>query len=79
MIDPFSVLVRYAIYPLWMAKDRSPEPRYLRELRRSQFLSSDEVASLQWKKLKAMLARFRVKTRAVGRVLYFALDFSSRS
>ena len=56
MSDPFSALVRYAIYPLWMAKDRSPEPRYLRELRRSQFLSSDEVSSLQWKKLKAMLA-----------------------
>lgn len=55
MTDLLAPVVRHIIYPLWMAKDRSPEPRYLRALRRTQFQSSDAIVALQWERLKAIL------------------------
>lgn len=55
MRDAFAPIVRHIIYPLWMAKDGSPEPRHLRALRRSQFLPPAAMAELQWARLKAIL------------------------
>ncbi len=53
--DVFAPLVRHIVYPAWMAKDRSPEPRYLRALRHTQFYSPNAIAALQWGRLTALL------------------------
>jgi phenylacetate-CoA ligase len=55
MRDAFAPVVRHVIYPLWMAKDNSPEIQYLRALRRSQFLPAAAIAELQWNRLQAIL------------------------
>jgi phenylacetate-CoA ligase len=51
-----SWLRRNVVYPLWIAKDRSPRLRYLRELEASQYLPLPALEALQFKKLQAMLA-----------------------
>lgn len=51
-----SWLRRNIVYPLWVAKDRSPRLRYLRELERSQYFSIERLRELQTRKLGAMLA-----------------------
>lgn len=51
-----SWLRRNVVYPLWVAKDRSPRLRYLRELERSQYFDIARLKELQIAKLKAMIA-----------------------
>ena len=46
---------RNIVYPLWVAKDRSPRLRYLRELERSQYYDAAQLRALQLQKLQTML------------------------
>jgi phenylacetate-CoA ligase len=46
---------RHIVYPLWVAKDRSPRLAYLRELERSQYFDISRLQELQVRKLKDML------------------------
>jgi len=46
-----SWLRRNIVYPLWVAKDRSPRLRYLRELERTQYLEPARLKELQVRKL----------------------------
>jgi len=46
-----SWLRRNVVYPLWVAKDRSPRLRYLRELERTQYLEPAQLKELQVRKL----------------------------
>ena len=47
-----SWLRRNVVYPLWVAKDRSPRLRYLRELERSQWYDIERLRALQLAKLQ---------------------------
>lgn len=51
-----SWLRRNIVYPLWIAKDRSPRLRYLAELEHSQYLDIAKLKELQTRKLIQMLA-----------------------
>jgi phenylacetate-CoA ligase len=51
-----SWLRRNIVYPLWVAKDRSPRLQYLRELERSQYFSAAQLKELQIRKLLDMIA-----------------------
>jgi len=51
-----SWLRRNVVYPLWVAKDRSPRLAYLRELEASQYYPLPRLKELQFAKLQAMLA-----------------------
>jgi phenylacetate-CoA ligase len=50
-----SWLRRHISIPLWVAKNRSPRLRYLRELERSQYLSAERLRALQLEKIRGML------------------------
>jgi phenylacetate-CoA ligase len=50
-VSAASWLRRNVVYPLWVAKDRSPRLRYLRELERTQYLPSAQLKELQVRKL----------------------------
>jgi phenylacetate-CoA ligase len=56
MTDLFAPMVRHLIYPLSVAKNGSPELRYLRALRRSQYYSPAQIEELRWARLKTILA-----------------------
>lgn len=57
-----SWLRRNIVYPLWVAKDRSPRLRYLRELERSQYFDIGRLKELQLRKLSAMIAHAYAET-----------------
>ncbi len=61
-------LRRNVVIPAWIAKDRSPRLRYLRELERSQFLPADRLAALQLEKIVAMLEHAYDETRFYRRL-----------
>jgi phenylacetate-CoA ligase len=50
-VSAASWLRRNVVYPLWVAKDRSPRLRYLRELERTQYLPLAQLEELQVRKL----------------------------
>ncbi|HUQ10639.1 MAG TPA: hypothetical protein VM146_10015 [Steroidobacteraceae bacterium] len=50
-----SWLRRNVVYPLWIAKDRSPRLRYLRELEESQYFPVDRLRELQSRKLREIV------------------------
>jgi phenylacetate-CoA ligase len=51
-----SWLRRNVVYPLWVAKDRSPRLNYLRELEASQYFATDRLRELQMRKLRDIVA-----------------------
>lgn len=51
-----SWLRRNIVYPLWVAKDRSPRLRYLRELEQSQYFEPARLKELQTRKLLDTIA-----------------------
>lgn len=51
-----SWLRRNVVYPLWIAKDRSPRLRYLRELQESQYFPLERLRELQSRKLREIVA-----------------------
>lgn len=51
-----SWLRRNLVYPLWVARDRSPRLRYLRELERSQYYPLERLREQQLARLRDMLA-----------------------
>jgi phenylacetate-coenzyme A ligase PaaK-like adenylate-forming protein len=72
-IDPVALLIRRALFPAWVTKNRSRRLRYLKALERSQYLPADAMRELQWTHFKAMLAHayrecpfYRRKYRAAG-------------
>ncbi|MCC7257270.1 MAG: phenylacetate--CoA ligase family protein [Gammaproteobacteria bacterium] len=56
-------LRRKVFYPLWVAKDRSPRLAQWRELERSQYAGPDELARLQFDRLRILLERACAETR----------------
>ena len=52
-----SWLRRNVVYPLWVAKDRSPRLRYLAELERSQYYPFEKLKALQVERLLATIER----------------------
>lgn len=54
-VSAASWLRRNVMYPLWVAKDRSPRLRYLRELEQSQYLPPERLKALQLARLKQVL------------------------
>ena len=50
-----SWLRRNAVYPLWVAKDKSPRLRYLRELEETQYWDRGKLRELQMHKLRDMI------------------------
>jgi phenylacetate-CoA ligase len=50
-----SLLVGKFVYPLWTLRDHPAYQRYSREFERSQFLSADELESLQLSRLRRQL------------------------
>jgi phenylacetate-CoA ligase len=54
-MDPAAILIRRALFPAWVRKNRSARLRYLRDLEETQFLSRDELRSLQWTRFKTVL------------------------
>ncbi|MFH1722352.1 MAG: hypothetical protein ABH950_07100, partial [Candidatus Altiarchaeota archaeon] len=52
MFPPF---IRHVVYPLNLARIRSKEGLYLKELEESQWFSREEIEELQWQKLKKLL------------------------
>ena len=46
---------RNVVYPLWIAKDKSPRLRYLAELERSQYYDAAKLRELQTRKLLATI------------------------
>jgi phenylacetate-CoA ligase len=53
--DPVALLIRKALFPAWIAKNRSKRLAYLEDLERSQYLRADILRELQWTRFKAML------------------------
>ncbi|MEO8017815.1 MAG: phenylacetate--CoA ligase family protein [Pseudomonadota bacterium] len=51
-----SWLRRNVMYPLWVAKDRSPRLRYMRELEQSQYFPIARLRELQMRKLREVIA-----------------------
>src|SRR6188472_94138 len=51
VLSAASWLRRNVVYPLWVAKDRSPRLTYLRELERTQYLEPAQLRELQVRKL----------------------------
>lgn len=52
-----SWLRRNFIYPLWVARDGSPRLKHYRSLKRSQYLTTDELQKIQLGKLRTTLER----------------------
>jgi len=54
-MSPVALLIRTALFPAWIAKNRSKRLTYMKALERSQYLSADALRDLQWAQFKAML------------------------
>ncbi len=54
-MDPMNFLRRRLFVPIWVAKDRSPRLKYMRQLERSQYFDLERLRELQFSKLKRML------------------------
>jgi phenylacetate-CoA ligase len=54
-MSPVALLIRTALFPAWIAKNRSKRLTYMKALERSQYLSADALRDLQWTQFKAML------------------------
>lgn len=67
MISPW--LRRHVTIPLWIAKDRSPRLRYMRELERSQYWSVEKLEVLQLEKIVAMMEHAYRETPYYRRVM----------
>ena len=55
-MDVYGPFARAILYPSFVALKRETHLRHLRELERTQFLSEDELRSLQFERLKGMVA-----------------------
>jgi phenylacetate-CoA ligase len=73
MIDVAALLIRHAVFPAWVRKNRSARLRYLRQLERTQFWSRDALWEFQWTRLKRLLTHafehcpfYRKKFAAAG-------------
>jgi phenylacetate-CoA ligase len=55
-MDAAALLIRHALFPAWVRKNRSARLSYLRELEKSQFYTEDAIRDLQWAQLKDLLA-----------------------
>lgn len=72
-MDTQALLIKRVLFPAWVRKNRSSRLAYLAELERSQFLSRDALAHMQWQQAQRMLrhafdhcAFYRQKFRAAG-------------
>src|SRR5688500_903458 len=72
-MDIATAAIRYALFPAWVAKNRSARLRYLRTLDQTQFQSRDALRQLQWERLQVLLrhafshcAFYRAKFTAAG-------------
>lgn len=71
--DPLALLIRHALYPLWALKSSSARLRYLAELEKSQYWSTNKLVDQQWTLFKAMVTHafetcpyYRQKFREAG-------------
>lgn len=69
-----SWLRRNVVYPLWVAKDRSPRLRYLRELERSQYFNIERLRAIQRERLAEVL-RHAYRETAYYRRLFDEIGF----
>jgi phenylacetate-coenzyme A ligase PaaK-like adenylate-forming protein len=72
-MDPTALLIRTALFPAWVRKNRSGRLAYLRDLERTQYLTPDQLRDLQWVQLRSLLehayehcAFYRGKFQAAG-------------
>jgi phenylacetate-CoA ligase len=54
-MDPTALLIRKALFPAWVRKNRSARLVYLRDLERTQYLTPPQVRDLQWGQLTSLL------------------------
>lgn len=55
-MSPAALLIRHALFPAWLAKNRSKRLVYLAALERSQYLAPEALHDLQWRQFAALLA-----------------------
>lgn len=56
VVDLSALLIRRVLYPLWALKNGSERLRYLAELEKSQYWSTNKFADQQWIMFKAMVS-----------------------
>lgn len=73
LADPTALLIRNVLYPLWALKNSSRRLRYLTELEKSQYWSTNKLVDQQWVLFKAMVSHafetcpyYRQKFRETG-------------
>ena len=73
MSDLAGLAIRHAVYPAWVAKNRSARLRYLSQLERSQYWSREQLLEHQWKRLVEVINHafefcpyYRQKYQAAG-------------
>lgn len=56
-MDIYAPIVKHIVYPLWVLKDNSnfKELRYLREYKKTQFYTPEQIRELQWQRLLKIL------------------------
>jgi phenylacetate-CoA ligase len=72
-MDPAALLIRRALFPAWVRKNRSARLTYLHDMELTQYLPQDQLREMQWTRFKAMLdyahrhsAFYRGKLQAAG-------------
>ncbi len=73
MSDLAGLAIRHAVYPVWVAKNRSARLRYHGQLERSQYWSREQLVAHQWKGLVEVIKHafefcpyYRQKYKAAG-------------
>ena len=73
MSDLAGLAIRHAVYPVWVAKNRSARLRYRRHLDRSQYWSREQLVVHQWTRLVEVVKHafefcpyYRQKYKAAG-------------
>ena len=54
-MDAAALLIRHALFPAWVRKNRSARLRYMRDMEETQFRSPEELRDLQWQRLRTVL------------------------
>ena len=54
-VDPVALVIRHALFPAWVRKNKSARLTYLAELEKTQFLPAGVLAEMQWTRFQVLL------------------------